>query len=107
MPENGVQPHTDNSSAATTSNTIHRHIDDFLVRPRLGCDIGKSVLPCLTTLFAEIALMASSTFAATDNAFSNGPGGIVHGDGSQGNISKTLFFTKPINWILHFLIELH
>jgi len=51
--------------------TIHGHIDDFLVFSWLGCGVGESALPCHTTLFAEITLMASSTFAVTDNAFSH------------------------------------
>ena len=98
MPSNGVQTNPDNASASTTSNPIHRHIDDFLVCPGLGGDVGESELPCLTTLFAEITLMASSTFAVTDNAFSHGTRGTAHGDGSHRSTSKIPSYTKSINW---------
>lgn len=69
MPENGVQTNTDNASTSTASNTIHRHIDNFLMCTGLGGGVAESELPCITALFAEIALMASSTFTVTDNAF--------------------------------------
>jgi len=64
----------------------------------LGCDVGEIELPCLTTLFAEITLMAGSTFAITDKAFSYGTGGTAHGDGSHRSTSKTPSYIESINW---------
>lgn len=89
MLSNGVQTNPDNACASTTSNPIHRRIDNFLVCPGLGCGMGESELPCFTTHFAEIVLMASGNFAVTDNPFNYGTGGAAHGDLSHGSTSKT------------------
>lgn len=60
MPENSVQTNADNTCTGSASNAIQGHINDFLVCTGLGGGIGESELPCLTTLLAEIALMAGT-----------------------------------------------
>ena len=80
MAENGVETNAHNACGGAASETIHGHINDFLVCTGLRSGISEGELPCFTAVRAEITLMPGSTFAITHHAFSSGTGGTADGD---------------------------
>ncbi len=54
-----------------TSNAIHGHINDFLVRTGLRGGVSELQWPCFTAVRAEIALMSGGAFAVTHHPVSS------------------------------------
>lgn len=83
MAENGVETNAHNACGGAATDTIHGHINDFLVCSGLRCGVSEGELPCFTAVRAEIALMSGSAFAVTHHAFSSGAGRTSDGNGSH------------------------
>ena len=71
MAENGVETNAHNACGGAATDTIHGHINDFLVCTGLRGGVSELKLPCFTAVRAEIALMSGSTFTVTHHAFSS------------------------------------
>lgn len=71
MAENRVEANANNVCTGATSDTIHGHINDFLVRTGLRSGVSELQLPCFTAVRAEIALMSGSAFAVTHHPVSS------------------------------------
>ena len=71
MAENGVETNAHNACGGAATDTIHGHINDFLVCTGLRSGVSELQLPCFTAVRAEIALMSGSTFTVTHHAFSS------------------------------------
>ena len=54
-----------------TTDAIHGHINDFLVRTGLRSGVSELQLPCFTAVRAEIALMSDGAFAVTHHPVSS------------------------------------
>ena len=96
MAENGVETNAHNACGGAATDTIHGHINDFLVCSGLRCGVSEGELPCFTAVRTEITLMPGSTFAVTHHALGSRTGGTT--DGSHRSTSKTPSYTKSVSW---------
>ena len=71
MAENGVETNAHNACGGAASETIHGHINDFLVCAGLRCGVSEGELPCFTAVRTEKTLMSGSAFAVTHHPVSS------------------------------------
>ncbi len=98
MAENRVEANANNACTGATSDAIHGHINDFLVRTGLRSGVSELQLPCFTAVRAEIALMSGSAFAVTHHPVSSGAGRTSDGNGSHASTLKSPSYTKSVSW---------
>ena len=98
MAENGVETNAHNACGGAATDSVHGHINDFLVCAGLRCGVSEGELPCFTAVRTEITLMPGSTFAVTHHALGSRTGGTADRDGRQKSTSKTPSYTTSVSW---------
>ena len=98
MAENGVEADAHNACGGAATDSVHGHINDFLVCAGLRCGVSEGELPCFTAARAEITLMPGRNFAVTHYAFGSRTRGTADRDGSHRRTSQTPSYTKSASW---------
>ena len=83
--------------ALATSDAIHYHINDFLVRTGLRGGV-RTVVAMFYGNESRDSADVRQCFAVTHHAFSSGAGRTSDGNGSHASTLKSPSYTKSVSW---------